>query len=102
MEHGNLDAGAELYRRALLLEAHNPAAQNGLQQIANRYLEQAIQQQSQPAASLLLITKGLSAVPSHPGLLALQNQMSLPPPPIPAPSISAKPSDAKILLTPSF
>ncbi|MCP4702115.1 MAG: hypothetical protein GY862_35435 [Gammaproteobacteria bacterium] len=94
------DAAAEKYKNILALVPDNAPALQGLEQIAGQYeiLARAQQRAGKLPESLMMAAKGLGVSPQHPGLSALQKELTSQ---INA-NTQSKPSVEPILLTPSF
>ena len=71
-----LDAAFQTYKNILAIDANNPQATQGLQDIASRYeqLARYQQQQANLSASLTFINKGLTIYPQHNGLVTLKEE----------------------------
>lgn len=77
VEANQFDAAYQTYQNILTIVPQNEPAKMGLQQLAHHYeqLAQLKSNQGDLEASLLLINKGLSASPTHPGLLTLREEI---------------------------
>ena len=77
-EAAQFEAAYQTYRNVLRIAQDNQSAKNGLQQIAHRYerLAKSQYEESKLVESLYLVKKGLAAVSTHPGLLALQAEIT--------------------------
>jgi hypothetical protein len=66
-----------VYQQVLAMDAHNTEARAGMNRIGDVYEKAAavMLDEGQTALARRLIERGLAAVPSHPGLLALQERL---------------------------
>lgn len=77
LAQNNLDIAQKNYQKVLALQAQHPDAQKGLQTIAARYTDLALQQKKQGewVESLVLVGKGLGVQAQYPALLQLQQEL---------------------------
>ena len=95
------EAAYQTYRNVLRIAQENPSAKNGLLQIAHRYEQLANSQykEGKLVESLSLVKKGLAAVPTYPGLLALQASITRS---IQEKAAIEKTQPSHLIFTPSF
>ena len=101
LEANQFEAAYQTYQNILTIAPQNEPARIGLQQLADHYeqLAQLKSIQGDLEASLLLINKGLSAYPTHPGLLTLRAEIKRR---LKEKTNSNIPPSSHLIFTPSF